>query len=194
MAVSTVIAAGCGRPPAVDEAQTACSASPSAMAVAPSAAADESTVSLRYPNPVCELALPVHRVQEVWNEHAGTGAWRVSGDDDLESSGGRLTIGTSRGSAGRVATITVNIKSDVDHGRAWRIDAPGLAPFVQSLATEVADDAAFGELVRRTFDAATAATAPHHELFQDERGLTILVAANRDQIVMAVTGPPPPDP
>jgi hypothetical protein len=147
-------------------------------------------VSLRYPRPVCELALPAARVEPVWNEHAAP-TWRVSGDDDLESSDGRLLITVAPGPSRGASVVAVNLKSDLDQGVAWRPDAPALGDLVQTLASEAADDEAFGRHVRRSFDAAASATTPYHDLSEDG-GRTVLIAANGDQVVLALTGPQPP--
>jgi hypothetical protein len=194
--LAAALAAGpaCGptTSPASGDAQAACRASPTATTLPASASADDSHVSLRYPVPVCELPLPAARVEAVWNEHAAP-AWRVSGDDDLASPDGHVSISMALGPTGGASVVTVNVKSVLDGGVAWRTDAPALGDLVQALAAEVADDDAFGRHVRASFDAAAAATTPYHGLSEDG-GRTVLVAANGDQVVLAMTGPQPPAP
>jgi hypothetical protein len=194
LAAAVAVGSACGpaTSPASGDAHASCRASPTGTTLPASASADDASVSLRYPVPVCELPLPASRVEAVWNEHAAP-AWRVSGDDDLESPDGRVSISTAQGPAGGTSMVTVNVKSELDGGVAWRTAAPLLGDLVQALAAAVADDDAFGRHLRASFDAAAAATSPYHELFEDE-GRTVLVAANADQVVVAVTGPRPAAP
>ncbi|HEY7072314.1 MAG TPA: hypothetical protein VH479_19455 [Acidimicrobiales bacterium] len=194
LAAVVAAASACGptTSPASDDAQASCRPSATGTTLVASATADDASVSLRYPVPVCELPLPASQVDAVWNEHAAP-AWRVSGDDDLESPDGRVSISTAQGPAGGTSMVTVNVKSELDGGVAWRTDAALLGDLVQALAAGVADDDVFGRLVRASFDDAAAATSPYHELSEDD-GRTVLVAANADQVVVAVTGPRPATP